>query len=98
MQPNSPNDGSHAFRAKLDGELQVLFQSLSAEWENTLKDRNEEDLDAFMAKWVEGVRDFFEKRRILFQESKRPARLPSESKYSKPGRNGCDVANDWETA
>ena len=65
MQPNSPNDGSHAFRAKLDGELQVLFQSLSAEWENTLKDRNEEDLDAFMAKWVEGVQDFFEKENII---------------------------------
>ena len=65
MQPNSPNEDLQAFRAKLDEELQVLFQSLSAEWENTLKERNDEGLNAFMAKWVEGVRDFFEKENII---------------------------------
>ncbi|MCL4502591.1 MAG: hypothetical protein M1438_12195 [Deltaproteobacteria bacterium] len=64
MQPKTPED-LHGFRAKLDGELQVLFQSLSAEWENTLKNRKEEDMNAFMAKWVEGVRDFFEKENII---------------------------------
>ena len=39
--------------------LQALFQSLLKDMENPQQAKKSEDLDAFMAKWVEGVQTIF---------------------------------------
>ena len=58
--------------------LQALFQSLLKDWENPRQAKKSENLDAFMAKWVEGVQSIFALEAIT------PGKEESQDRLSEP--------------
>jgi hypothetical protein len=74
------NENFNAFSAQWEEGLQALFQSLSTEWDNILKDQKIEDMHEFMGKWVEGVRDLV--RELHPEETILPGREASDDHLS----------------
>lgn len=72
MQANCPNRDM----AELEEGLQDLFRSLSQEWDDALKAKKKEKLDAFMGKWVEGVSNLFADKDIMSGKEGRQDHLP----------------------
>ncbi len=58
--------------------LQALFQSLLEDWENPQQAKKSEDLDVFMAKWVEGVQAIFALEAITPGKEESQDRLSSQ--------------------
>ena len=58
--------------------LQTLFQSLLKDWENPQQAKKSENLDAFMAKWVEGVQAIFVLEAITPGKEESQTRLSSQ--------------------
>ncbi len=61
--------------------LQTLFQSLLKDWENPEQAKKNEDLDIFMAKWVDGV------QAIFALEAATPGKEESQDRLSSQDMN-----------
>jgi hypothetical protein len=65
-------------KAGWEESLQTLFQSLLKDWENPQQAKINEDLDIFMAKWVDGVQAIFALEAITPAKEESPDLLSSQ--------------------